>query len=99
MDFALFVLLCFSVPFDPNPRMFALSTHVSFMMTFVNPSADGFSTEPTYATDYLSMILAASVMPLGLTVSWHVFLTFGVKLISQPRGIQIQSHRSLRPTR
>ncbi|CAE7902222.1 unnamed protein product, partial [Symbiodinium necroappetens] len=64
VDFALFVLLCFSVPFDPNPRMFALSTHVSFMMTFVNPSADGFSTEPTYATDYLSMILAASVMSL-----------------------------------
>ncbi|CAE7374959.1 unnamed protein product [Symbiodinium sp. CCMP2456] len=64
VDFALFVLLCFSVPFDPNPRMFALSTHVSFMMTFVNPSADGFSTEPTYATDYLYMILAASVMSL-----------------------------------
>ena len=33
-------------------------------MTFVNPSADGFSTEPTYATDYLFMIMAASVMSL-----------------------------------
>ena len=64
VDFTLFVLLCFFVPFDPNPRMFALSTHVSFMMIFVNPSADGFSTEPTYATDYLFMILAASVMSL-----------------------------------
>ncbi|CAE7352590.1 unnamed protein product [Symbiodinium natans] len=64
VDFGLFVLFCFSVPFDPNPRMFALSTHVSFMMTFVNPGADGFSTEPTYATDYLFMILAASVMSL-----------------------------------
>lgn len=26
-------------------------THVSFMMTFVDPNYDGFSTEPTYATE------------------------------------------------
>ena len=28
-----------------------LRTHVSFMMTFVDPETDGFSTEPTYATE------------------------------------------------
>ena len=32
-------------------RIFALSTHVSFIMTFVDPSGDSFSTEPTYATE------------------------------------------------
>lgn len=65
VDFTLFVVLCLSLPFHSNPRIFALSTHVSFMMTFVDPETDGFSTEPTYATDYLQMIGLASFMALA----------------------------------
>ncbi|CAJ1401023.1 unnamed protein product [Effrenium voratum] len=64
IDFVLFVIFCLSLPFAANPRIFALSTHVSFLMVFVDPSGDSFSTEPTYATDYLWMIALASVMAL-----------------------------------
>ncbi|CAK9018965.1 Hypothetical protein SCF082_LOCUS14314 [Durusdinium trenchii] len=64
LDFTLFVVLCLSLPFNSNPRIFALSTHVSFIMTFVDPSGDSFSTEPTYATEYLEMIALAAMMVL-----------------------------------
>ena len=42
-------------------------THVSFMMTFVDPELDGFSTEPTYATEASSR---QAVFSSWLAIQW-----------------------------
>ncbi|CAK0899756.1 unnamed protein product [Prorocentrum cordatum] len=49
-----------AVNFDNNTRTFALSTHVYFIMSFVNPKVDAFGTFPTSADCYVVLILGGS---------------------------------------
>eukprot|EP00931_Biecheleriopsis_adriatica_P048311 TRINITY_DN27914_c0_g1_i1.p1 TRINITY_DN27914_c0_g1~~TRINITY_DN27914_c0_g1_i1.p1 ORF type:complete len:979 (-),score=138.16 TRINITY_DN27914_c0_g1_i1:17-2953(-) len=64
VDLIFVVVLCLSFGFHLNTRTFALSTHVYFMMTFVNPKKDGFSTEPSIALSYCIIMIGASIMAI-----------------------------------
>lgn len=65
LDFTIFVVLCLATGFDSNTRMFALSMHVCWMMSFLNPGTDGFVRFPTVHWNYMGMVLTTSLVSIG----------------------------------
>jgi len=49
---------------NSNTRIFALSTHVYFMMSYLDPERDDFQKSPSIAFYYVVMITCASIMAI-----------------------------------
>eukprot|EP00930_Biecheleria_cincta_P084134 TRINITY_DN73625_c0_g1_i1.p1 TRINITY_DN73625_c0_g1~~TRINITY_DN73625_c0_g1_i1.p1 ORF type:complete len:1111 (-),score=203.10 TRINITY_DN73625_c0_g1_i1:61-3219(-) len=60
LDVIVFTALVLLVGFNTNTRMFALSTHVYFAMTFLNPDTGSFSQSPSLHIVYATIVIGAS---------------------------------------
>jgi len=59
-DLVLVVFVVLSIGFNLNTRVFGLSTHVYFVMSFLDPNTGSFYTAPTLATHYWIIVACAS---------------------------------------
>ncbi|CAK9062378.1 unnamed protein product [Durusdinium trenchii] len=61
MDFVLFVFAMLTFGFNTNVRVFSISTHVFYVMSFLDPSTGSFDIQPSLATNYFLIVSGASV--------------------------------------
>ena len=60
-DFILFVFAMLTLGFNTNVRVFSISTHAFYMMSFLDPSTGSFDIAPSLATNYFTIVTGASL--------------------------------------
>jgi len=68
-NFLFIVVMVLTLGFDDNSRMFALSTHVYFMMAFLNPSTPNYDAFPTLSFSYTLMTVPVGAIAAVLMLS------------------------------
>eukprot|EP00438_Fugacium_kawagutii_P008398 Skav234444 [mRNA] locus=scaffold1647:40426:54035:+ [translate_table: standard] len=61
LDFILFVLAMLTFGFNTNVRVFSISTHAFYVMSFLDPSTGSFDISPSLAANYWTIVTGASV--------------------------------------
>ena len=61
LDFVLFVFAMLTFGFNTNVRVFSISTHAFYMMSFLDPSTGSFDLSPSLAAIYFTIVSGASL--------------------------------------
>ena len=61
VDYVLFVFLVLTLGFNTNVRVFSISTHAFFVMSFLDPSTGSFDLQPSLASNYFMIVSGASI--------------------------------------
>eukprot|EP00930_Biecheleria_cincta_P015547 TRINITY_DN12929_c0_g1_i1.p1 TRINITY_DN12929_c0_g1~~TRINITY_DN12929_c0_g1_i1.p1 ORF type:complete len:1148 (-),score=206.12 TRINITY_DN12929_c0_g1_i1:122-3565(-) len=60
-DYVLLVALVFAIGFNSSTRVFAITTHTYFVMTFLDPTTAGFAQVPSLGVFYFWMVFICSI--------------------------------------
>lgn len=60
-DFILFVFAMLTFGFNTNVRVFSISTHAFYVMSFLDPSTGSFDISPSLAANYFTIVTGASL--------------------------------------
>ena len=61
LDFILFVFAMLTFGFNTNVRVFSISTHAFYVMSFLDPSTGSFDISPSLAANYFTIVTGASL--------------------------------------